>query len=72
MKRIHVRQHDQTDCAAASLATVSIFYGREITISKLRDICGTDIKGTSVAGLVEGAKQLGFDAKSVRISEEIV
>ncbi|MCR5786122.1 MAG: hypothetical protein K6G28_00250 [Acholeplasmatales bacterium] len=70
MKYYNVRQLDQTDCAAACLASVSFYYGKEITITKLRDICGTDIKGTSMNGLLLGAKKIGFDAKCVRCTKE--
>lgn len=70
MKYFNVRQLDQTDCAAACLASVSLYYGKEVTITKLRDICGTDIKGTSVNGLLLGAKKLGFDVKCVRCTKE--
>jgi len=70
MKYYNVRQLDQTDCAAACLATISFFYGKELTISKLRDICGTDVKGTSVNGLVMGAKTLGYDVKCVRCTKD--
>lgn len=62
-----VRQHDATDCAAACIATVCMYYGKDITITKLRDIAGTDIKGTTVKGLIDAAGQLGFNAKAVRV-----
>ena len=70
MKYYNIRQLDQTDCAAACLATVSFFYGKEVTVTKLRDICGTDIKGTSMNGLLLGTKKLGFDTKCVRCTKE--
>lgn len=69
-KYINVRQLDATDCAAATLATVSLYYNLDITISKLRDVCGTDIKGTSVSGIINAAEKLNFDAKAVRIPLE--
>ncbi len=47
-KKYLVKQHDMTDCAAACLATISMYYKKEITITKLRDILGTDIKGTNM------------------------
>lgn len=31
----------------------------EVTITKLRDICGTDIRDTSINGLLLDAKKLG-------------
>lgn len=65
-----VRQHDMTDCAAACLATVCMYYKKEITITKLRDVLGTDIKGTTLKGLEAGAKKLGFDTKAVRVDKD--
>ena len=65
-----VKQYDMTDCAAACLATVCMYYKKEITITKLRDILGTDIKGTTLLGLEDGAKKLGFDTKAVRVDKE--
>lgn len=59
-KKYLVRQHDITDCAAACLAMICMFYKKEITITKLRDTLGTDIKGTTLLGLEDGAKKLGF------------
>lgn len=67
-KYIYVKQHDASDCAAACLASISMYYGREITVTKLRVILGTDIKGTNVNGVVTGATNLGFEAKTVRLS----
>lgn len=70
MKHIFVKQHDATDCAAACIATVCLYYGKEITIARLRDIAGTDVKGTTVKGVINAAEQLGFEAKAVRIDKK--
>ncbi len=50
MKYTFVKQHDATDCAAACLAMICLHYKKETTITKLRDIMGTDIKGTNIIG----------------------
>ncbi|WP_035397768.1 peptidase domain-containing ABC transporter [Exiguobacterium sp. OS-77] len=63
-------QFDKSDCAAACLATVCKFYRKEITINVLRDILGTDMKGTNLTGLENGAKQLGFEAKTIRVNKD--
>ena len=65
-----VKQHDITDCAASCIATVCMYYKKEITITKLRDILGTDIKGTTLLGLEDGAKKLGFDTRAIRVDKE--
>lgn len=65
-----IKQQDITDCASACLATICMYYEKEITITKLRDILGTDIKGTTLLGLENGAKRLGFDTKAIRVDKE--
>lgn len=66
----NIRQMDATDCGAACLATISYYYGLELTISKLRDMCGTDVKGTNVNSLVLASRKLNYEAKAVRINKD--
>lgn len=68
-----IKQHDITDCGPACICTIARKYGLKIPISKLREITGTDSEGTSVYGIVEAAKSLGFSAKAVKVfnNEEI-
>lgn len=65
-----VKQHDIADCGAACIATVCLQYRKETTITKLRDLSGTDIKGTTVLGLVQTLEQLGFEAKAGRMTRD--
>lgn len=65
-----VKQHDITDCGAACIATVCLQYKKEMTITKLRDMSGTDVKGTTVLGIVQTLEKLGFEAKAVRITRD--
>lgn len=60
-----VLQHDETDCAAACLATISRHYGKTIAINRIRRMAGTDKMGTSGLGIVRGAEALGFSCKGV-------
>ena len=60
MKYTFVKQHDITDCAAACMAMVCLHYKKETTITRLRDVMGTDIKGTNLIGLSKCAEELGF------------
>jgi ATP-binding cassette subfamily B protein len=61
-----VRQHDITDCGAASLATIARHYKLKLTISEIREVAGTDKVGTSAYGMVKAAETLGFYAKAVK------
>ncbi|MCM1367582.1 MAG: peptidase domain-containing ABC transporter [Roseburia sp.] len=65
-----VKQHDITDCGAACIATVCLQYKKETTVTKLRDLSGTDIKGTTVLGIVQTLEKLGFEAKAARITRD--
>lgn len=65
-----VKQHDITDCAAACLATVSKQYGLKLSITKIREVAGTDKQGTNAYGVIKAAEELGFSAKGVRGDQE--
>ncbi len=65
-----IKQHDETDCGAACLATISKQYDLKIPITRIREIAGTDKKGTNALGLVKAAEKLGFSAKGVKADPE--
>lgn len=67
-----IKQHDITDCGAACIATICKQHGLQIPISKVREIAGTDKKGTNAYGLVKAAKKLGFSAKGVKGEAEAI
>lgn len=70
MKYYCVKQHDITDCGAACLATISKQNGYRISISKIREIAGTDKQGTNAYGVIKAAEALGFSAKGVKGNQE--
>lgn len=70
MKYYCVRQHDITDCGAACLATISKQYGLNLSISKIREVAGTDKQGTNAYGMIKAAEELGFTAKGVKGNQE--
>lgn len=70
MRYTFVKQFDSTDCAAACLAMVCLHYKKETSISKLRDMMGTDLKGTNLIGLTKCADELGFVSQAVRVDKE--
>lgn len=70
MRYTFVKQHDATDCAAACLSMICLHYKKETTITQLRDIMGTDLKGTNLIGLSKCADSLGFTSQAVRVDRE--
>ncbi|MFA8437243.1 MAG: cysteine peptidase family C39 domain-containing protein, partial [Marinifilaceae bacterium] len=43
---IKIKQHDITDCGAACLASIASHYKLKLPISRIRQMAGTDKKGT--------------------------
>lgn len=70
MKYYCIKQHDITDCGAACLATISRQNGYKISITKIREVAGTDKQGTNAYGVIKAAEQLGFSAKGVKGNKE--
>jgi ATP-binding cassette subfamily C protein len=67
-----VLQHSEEDCGAACLAAITKHHGRTFTISRIREAVGTGQQGTTLLGLKRGAAALGFNARSVKASAEIL
>ena len=65
-----VKQHDITDCGAACIATISKQHGLLTSITKIREVAGTDKQGTNAYGVIKAAEQLGFSAKGVKGDRE--
>jgi HlyB family type I secretion system ABC transporter len=65
----HVRQIDEMDCGAASLAMVCRHFGRKVSLTRIRQVVHTATDGTSLRGLCQGAEALGLAARSVKASK---
>jgi ATP-binding cassette, subfamily C, bacteriocin exporter len=61
-----VKQRDWSDCGVACLAAIASHYDMRLSVAEIRQLTGTDQSGTSVFGLVQASKQLGFIAKAVK------
>ncbi|WP_445628905.1 peptidase domain-containing ABC transporter [Nostoc sp. DSM 114167] len=72
MKYQVVTQHSEEDCGAACLASIAKHYQRNFTLNHIREAVGTGQLGTTLLGLRRGAEALGFNARSVRASNEIL
>lgn len=70
MRYYCVKQYDIADCGAACLATISKQYGLNTSITKIREVAGTDKQGTNVYGIVKAAEGLGFSAKGVKGNQD--
>jgi ATP-binding cassette subfamily B protein len=66
----HVRQVDEMDCGAASLAMVCQHFGRAVSLARIRQLVHTSLDGTSLKAICSAATDLGLAARSVKSSEK--
>ena len=63
-----IRQCDQSDCGAASLAMVSAYHGVRVGLARLRDLANVDVDGASLWSVAQAAESLGFHARGLQLS----
>ncbi len=61
-----IRQQDERDCGAASLAMIARYYGIRLPVGRLRDICNVGREGASLFSLARGAEKVGFTTRAIR------
>ena len=64
----HVRQIDEMDCGAASLAMVCRHFGKAVSLARIRQLVHTSLDGTSLRGICRAATELGLAARAVKTS----
>src|SRR4051794_18597440 len=62
-----VRQLSATECGAACLATVLGYFGREVGVDQVRDVCGPSRDGVTASSILQAASQLGLRGRGVRV-----
>lgn len=73
MKKIHlIRQHDEKDCGAACLAMLLECMGKKIPIASVREAIKVDHYGSSIYGLIDGAKKYDVFGEAYEDSAEAV
>ena len=59
---------DQMDCGATCLRIIFKYYGKVVSIHKIRKLCQTTKSGVNLLGISEAAEKLGFRTYGVRLS----
>lgn len=54
------RQYDTRDCGPTCLKMIMSFYGRNVPLEILKNLCHINREGVSLLGIEEAAKSLGF------------
>lgn len=65
-----IRQHDMKDCGAACLGMISAYYGYKTPLSTIRYKIGTDSRGSTVLGVVNAAREIGFESNGFSTNEK--
>ena len=60
-------QYDKVDCGPACLASIFNYYKLKVSISELKDICGTDREGTSASGLIKALNHYHYQHKALKM-----
>lgn len=66
----HYKQMDMMDCGATCLRIVFKYYGKQVSIHRIRKLCQTTKNGVNLLGISEAAEKLGFRTYGVRLSLE--
>ncbi len=61
-------QIDQMDCGVACVAMICRYYGRRVSLARIRDLARTSIDGTSLRSLCRAATELGIASRAVKAS----
>ena len=72
MKYPFIKQASEEDCGPACLASVAKCHGKDLSLNRIRGLISIDKTGTTLQGLEQGAKRLGFDTLLKNNSPEVI
>jgi ATP-binding cassette subfamily B protein len=61
--KTHQQHHDQSDCGVVCLKSILNFYNSDLPTEQLRTWSGTNKTGTTMLGLLQCARRIGFNAE---------
>ena len=64
----HIMQIDEMDCGAASLGMICRYFGRKVSLARIRQLCHTATDGTSLKAISRAATELGLAARALKVS----
>lgn len=59
-------QLSETDCGAACLSMILRYYGKHVSINRLRDLANVSREGSTLYSIAEAAETLGFHTRGIR------
>ena len=65
-----VLQMNAVECGAACLAMILTYYGRQTSISEVRELCGIGRDGLSAFGLLKAARAYGMRTRAISVESD--
>jgi HlyB family type I secretion system ABC transporter len=59
-------QQSASDCGATCLVMIARYWGKQLSLNRVRDLCNVDRNGASLKGLSVTAESMGFIARPVK------
>lgn len=69
MKYKSVKQYESTDCASACIASISWYYGKKVSLSKLQQYTNMNKEGSSVFDIIKACEKVGLKANAAKKME---
>ncbi|GAA4383636.1 peptidase domain-containing ABC transporter [Hymenobacter koreensis] len=66
----HYPQYDEMDCGPTCLRIISKYYGKLFSLEYFRKLSNTTRAGSSLRGLSEAARQVGFQTQGIKLEFE--
>jgi ATP-binding cassette subfamily B protein len=63
----HFQQYDSMDCGAACLQIIAKYYGRNLPLKYLRDLCYVTHEGVNMFNLCKAAEKVGFRTLPLKV-----
>lgn len=62
-----IEQADEKDCGPTCLSMICKYYGKNVSISKIRDYAGTDLYGTNLLGMMKAGEKIGLKLEAYEV-----
>lgn len=68
MPRFFYKQLNTMDCGVTCLRMIAKFYGKNVSLDKLREHAGYGKEGSSLYGIAQAAENIGFRTRAVQLN----
>lgn len=63
-----IKQYDESDCGAACLTMVAKYYGKHLSLTKVKDLANVSQSGATMLSISYASEELGFNTKALHLN----